>query len=80
MHRLAVEDLGHQIVDDMTVIACERPDERGGITTIGKREGGKVKACSPPLGASVQELNISVSQVQSEHIVQQMLDLNSPET
>ena len=70
LRRLPVEDLGHQIVDDMAVIARERPDERGGITTIGKREGGKVEACSPPFGASVQKLNVSVSQVQSEHIVQ----------
>ena len=80
MRWLTVEHLGHQIVDDMTVIACERPDERGGITTPGKREGGKVEACSPPFGASVQKLNICVSQVQPEHIVQQLARLNSPET
>jgi hypothetical protein len=64
----------------MTVIACERSDVRGGIRTPGKREGGKVEACHPPFGASVQKLNICVSQVQPQHIVQQMVRLNSPET
>ena len=80
MRWLTVEHLAHQVVDDMTVIACERPDERGGIRTPGKREGGKVKAGSPPFGASVQQLNICVGQVQPEHIVKQLVRLNSPET
>ena len=51
---LTVEHLAHQEVGDMTVVAGERLDERGGISTPGKREGGKVEAGSPPFGASVQ--------------------------
>ena len=64
----------------MTVVAGERPDERGGITTPGKREGGKVEAGSPPFGASVQQVNICLSQAQPEHIVEQMVGLDNPET
>ena len=64
----------------MTVIAGERPDERGGIRTPGKREGGKVETGSPPLGASVQQVNIWLSQAQPEHIVEQMARLDNPET
>ena len=64
----------------MTVIAGERLDERGAISTPGKREGGKIQAGSPPFGASVQQLNICLSQLQPEHIVEQMGRLNNPET
>ena len=64
----------------MTVIAGERPDERGGIRTPGQREGGKVETGSPPFGASVQQLNICLRQVQPEHIVEQMVGLDNPET
>ena len=36
VRRLTVEHLGHQVVDDMTVVACERPDKRRGIGTPGQ--------------------------------------------
>ncbi len=64
----------------MTVIARERPDERGGISAPGERQGGKVEAGSPPFGAPVQKLNICRGQAQPEDIVQQMVRLNRPET
>ena len=80
MHWLTVEDLGHQVVDDMTVVACERLDERRCITTPGKRYGGKVEARGPAFGASVQQLDIVVSQIQPEYVVKQMVCLNGVET
>ncbi len=48
----------------MAVVPGERLDERGGISTPGKRQGGKVEAGGPALGASVQQSNIRVGQVQ----------------
>ncbi len=77
---LTLEHLGHQIVDDMTVIAGERADEPRGIRAPGKRESGKVQTGNPPLGASMQQLNIVLGQVQPEHLVEQMVRLNNPET
>lgn len=64
----------------MTVVACERLDERCGVSTPGKREGGKIEAGSPSFGAAVQQLNIRGRQAQPEDIVQQVVRLGRPET
>src|ERR1700743_1697857 len=39
---LTIEHFGHQVVDDVTVVAGERPDQWGGIARPGKRERGGV--------------------------------------
>ena len=64
MRWLTLEHLTHQVVGDMAVIPGERPDERGRIGTPDQREGGKIQAGSPSFGASVQQVNICLGQVQ----------------
>ena len=60
----------------MTVVARESLDERGGISTPRKREGGQIQSGSPPLGALAQAVRLRVGQVQPEDIVEQTIRLH----
>jgi hypothetical protein len=69
---LTVEHLGHQVVDDMTVIAGEGLDKCCRIGATGQRQPGEMQSRGPPLRAATQQLDLPVGQLQTEHAAKQV--------
>src|ERR1700735_846507 len=61
---LAVQYLGHQVIRDVTVVSIERFDNRVGVGSPAERQRGQIQPCRPPLGASIQQLDVIVCKAQ----------------